>query len=342
MILVENLSIIPLEKFLEKNAVWDIFITCGSFENRCLRSCDIFINKKVKFNTSIIFKYPENDAAGVKEKNISKMKEMLELISNESYIFESESISLPSDGIKKFLAFLKKKNLDLNNLNIVFDISVFTKPYFFLLFKAIKERTNMRRFHVIYTETKDYRDYPLDFDTNEIILTEGLDRIESMPGFIGSTVNLEDALIVIIGFEGKRSLEIFHSIDPEISYCIDGYPSLQPGWHRKSMEANMRFLDESGAHQHLFFAPANDPFETNKVLGKIVMEIKKSNPDLGIIIAPLGTKMQAMGVLFYHFINSDVRVVYPFPSSFTAFYSKECGKTWIFKADLDRLGKANY
>jgi hypothetical protein len=336
MRLIENFSIIPLSEYLQGNKNLDILITCGSFENRCLGSCDVLQDIEVRLKSSIIFKYPENDPKNAKEKNIKKMKAILDCISTESYIFDSASISQPSEGIKKFLSFLKDINLNLNNRNIIFDISVFTKPYFFLLLKAIKERFGMRKFHIIYTEAVEY---PFDSKKNETILTEGLDRIESMPGFMGSTVNLEDALIVILGFEGKRSLEVFYAVDPEVCYCLDGYPSLQPGWHKKSIEANLRFLDESGAFRHLFFAPANDPFETMDALERIINEIKEKNSDLGITIAPLGTKIQAMGALLCNFLNKNIRIVYPFPSSFAAIYSDKYGRSWIGKIDLDRINE---
>jgi hypothetical protein len=333
MKLIENLSIIPLEDFLSDNMAWDIFITCGSFENRCLGGCILFLNKQVKLDTAIIFEYPERDPERAKEKNIASMKDMLNLISNRAYIFSSESVSHPSKGIKKFLSFLKENNFDLKDKKMIFDISVFTKPYFFLLFKALKERFNMTEFYVIYTQATDY---PLDSEKEEVILTEGLDRIESIPGFMGSTVSMEDALIIILGFEGKRAVEVFRSVDPEVSYCIDGYPSIQPGWHRTSLEANLRFLKESKAYKHLFFAPAIDPFETKKAIEKIVREIKRNNPNLGVIVAPLGTKMQAFGALLYSFNDKEIRIVYPFPSSFNAFYSKY-DRSWIFKVDLNKL-----
>ena len=63
------------------------------------------------------------------------------------------------------------------------------------------------------------------FSGVDIILTEGLDRVESMPGFVGSSVNPKDALIVILGFEEKRSREVFHTVNPELTYAVNGFPS---------------------------------------------------------------------------------------------------------------------
>jgi len=333
MRLIENLSILHIEEFLSQPRNWDIFITCGSFEERCKRSSDIFLDKKVEIETSIIFNYKETDPENKKEENIREIKSNLEQICKCVHIFDTESVSLPSDGIKKFSMFLKEKNIDLLNKPIITDITVFTKGYFFLLFKVLKEKFNSHEFYVVYTEPEKYKSKSTD--RNEIILTEGLDRVESIPGFAGSSMNSEDALIVILGFEGKRSKEVFNSVNPKLTYAVNGFPSFQPGWHKISLEANLPFLQTSGASDHLFFAPAVDPFETRNTVSQIVEEIEKNNENTNITISPLGTKLQAFGVLLYALKNKKIKVIYPFPSAYKPDYSYKYGPTWIFKVNLN-------
>jgi len=334
MRLIENLSVLPIEDFLTEPRNWDIFITCGSFERRCTRSSSIFIDKKAKIETSIIFNYKETDPENKKEENIREIKSNLEQICKHVYTFDTESVSQPSEGIKKFLMFLKEKNIDLLNKQIIIDITVFTKPYFFLLFKVLKEKLNLHEFYVIYTEPEKYKSKSID--KNEIILTQGLDRVESIPGFTGSSINSENALIVILGFEGKRSMEVFHSVEPGLTYAVNGFPSFQSGWHKISLEANLPFLQESGASSRLFFAPAVDPFETRDTVSQIVEEIEKNDKNTNIIISPLGTKLQAFGVLLYALGNKKIKVIYPFPSVFKPDYSYKYRPTWIFKVILNK------
>lgn len=335
MKLIENLSIVSIEDFLSQPVEWDAFISCGSFEQRCIRSSSIFLDKRVKIGNSIIFNYKENDPKNKKKENIQRMKSNLEQISNYVHIFDTGSVSLPCEGIRKFLMFLKERDIGLSDKKIVADITVFTKPYFFLLLKVLHEKFNLCRFYIVYTEPEEYKSR--SSNTGEIILTEGLDRVESIPGFVGSCVNSKDALIVILGFEGKRALEVFHTVNPEITYAINGFPSYQPGWHKISFEANMRFLKESGASNHVFFTPAIDPFENKKVLSQIVKEIEENNQGSNVIIAPLGTKMQAFGVLLYALQNNAIKVIYPFPSIYKADYSYGYGSSWILKVDLKCL-----
>lgn len=332
MRLISNLSIVPITEFLSQARNWDIFICCSSFEDRCLRSIDIFLEKKATLKESMIFNYKETDPEDKKGNNLKKMKDRLEKICDVVHVFNTESVSTPSKGIKKLLVFLTENHIDLNGKKVAIDITVFTKPYFFLLFKVLRERFHLFNFNVIYTEPERYKlEEP---ESNEIILTEGLDRVESIPGFEGSTQGSKDALVVILGFEEKRSLEVFQTVNPETTYAINGFPSYQAGWHRKSLEANMRFLDESRASDHLFFAPAVDPFETKRVLSDIVNQVKSENEDMNIVIAPLGTKLQAFGVLLYALENGSVKVIYPFPSTYKPDYSYRYGPSWILEVNV--------
>jgi len=329
--LIENLTIVPLENYLNQHpSQWDVLIASGSFEERCIRSSEIFHNNNIKIRKSIIFNFQETDPENKKEFFIKIIKSNLYHTSNEVHIFDAPSVSHPKNGIKKFFNFVEKNDVILSDRKIIIDITVIPKAYFFLLIKVLKEKYDVKKIDIIYTEPEKYS----NSQEGKIILTEGLDRIESIPGFSGSSVYSKDALIVFLGFEGNRSLEVFHFVNPDITYAINGFPSYKPGWHKISLEANMRFLKLSGASNNLFFAPAIDPFDNKNVLYQIIEDINRKNEKMNIIIAPLGTKMQALGVLLLGLYDASVKVIYPFPSVYKADYSHKYGLTNILKINL--------
>ena len=335
MKLIENLSISLLEDYVKDSKKWDICITCGSFEKRCIKSSEIFSKSNVSFGISIIFNYKENDKPkNQKMKNIRRMKKNFNLISNQSHIFNTDSVASPSKGLKKFLKWLKIKSIDLKDKSILIDISTFTKSYFFLLIKILKEVYNCSKLYIVYTEPQNYSK---NDENAQYVLTQGLDRIEPLPGFTGSSKKNKDALVIILGFEGNKAYEVFDEVNPDISYAINGFPSFQSGWHQISLENNKRFLTESQAYKNLFFSPSLDPFETEKQLSKIVNRINDESSENNIVISPLGTKMQALGVLLYAIKNKDVKVVYPFPSYYIPEYSKNCGSSWICLINLSEI-----
>lgn len=331
MNLIENFNIIPLNMYLNQQSInWDIFIASGSFEERCIRSSEIFYKNNIKIEKNIIFNFQETDPENKKEKYVKIIESNLQHISEEVHIFNAASVSHPKKGIEKFFNYIKSNNIILKDKKIVIDITVIPKAYYFLLIKVLKEEYDLKIYDIIYTEPEKYS----DSKAGKIILTQGLDRIESIPGFSGSSIYSKDALIVYLGFEGNRSLEIFHIVNPDITYTVNGFPSYKPGWHKISLEANIRFLKLSRAYNHLFFAPAIDPFENRNLLYRIIKEIKKDYKHINIIIAPLGTKMQAFGVLLYALYDTSIKVIYPFPSTYKADYSYKYGQTNIFKVNM--------
>ncbi len=339
MKLIENLSVLHLENVLDDLNKFDIFISSGSFEERCKKSISIFLQNSVKIETSIIFSFIEKDKNDNKGKNLTKMLENLKKISKNLVLLDVGSVSKPSKGIKKFILEMDKLSVEFKNKKILLDISTFPKPYLFLLIKVLFDRYKVNSVYVCYTEPLKYKDK--NTTNGETILTSGLDRIECIPGFVGNSTYSQNLLIVILGFEGNRAQEVFEIIEPTITYAINGFPSYKPGWHKISIENNMSFLNESGAHRHIYFAPANDPFETEKVISELIEEIKISNPDNNIIIAPLGTKIQALGILLYALRNRAIKIVYPFPSIYMSDRSEGVGESWIFKVDLSKWRKGN-
>ncbi len=330
MKLIENFSIVDFEEFSEER-IWDIFITCGSFEDRCTRFSNLLKSDSASITHSIIFNYREEDKTNKKTNNIKKIIANLSEISKNILIFNPGSVSKPSEGIKEFLNFLKDNSIEMNDKKIVVDICTFTKPYLFVLFKVFKEVFQISEVDIVYTEPVSYKNK--DEINDEIVMTEGLDRIQSIPGFRGSPIETQNALIVILGFEGKRSLEVFEEVEPNITFAINGFPSYKAGWNQISLSKNTQFLDLSGAHEHLFFTPANNPFETRNLIHHIVNELPESK-NKNIIIAPLGSKMQAFGVLLFALNFKNISVVYPFPSSYKTDRSDGADKTWIFRTSL--------
>lgn len=330
MLMIPNLSIVPLEEYLIIPKQYDIFFCCSSFEERCTRSSEILKVKNTKIGTTILHNYKERDPRNNRGKYAKRIENLLRPISNEFLANSGESFSSPKEGVAQFFSFLEEYNIDLYGKKIAVDITVFTKSFFFLLFKTLREKYSLRKFSIIYTEPERYKTGTKP--SGEVILTEGLDRLESIPGYSGSSINSKDALIVQLGFEGKRALDVFYNINPEISYAINGFPSYKPEWHKISLESNMRFLMESKAYCHLFSAPALDPFETEKVIDLLNREIKTQG--FNVVISPLGTKLQAFGAMLYALKDKETKVVYPFPSFFPADYSHKFGPSWILEAIL--------
>ena len=334
MRLIDNLSILRLDEYVQLSREWDVFICCGSFEDRSTRTTQVLSGGRVRIDTSIVLDYKEVDPEGRKHHNLEEIEHRLSELSRRAHRVSAAGFSRPSEGVKGLVLFLESEGIELTGKSILVDITVLTKPYFFLLFRVLRDKYHVDDIYVAYSEPEKYRSP--NSHAREIILTEGLDRIESIPGFVGSSLAASDALVALLGFEGRRLLDVFDALNPELTYVINGFPSFQPGWHKISLEANLRFIEQSASADNLYFAPAVDPFETKNVLCHVVSEIRDTHPGLNVVVAPLGTKMQALGVLLCALHDRAMKVVYPFPSSYRPDYSYSYGPTWVVKPNLSQ------
>jgi hypothetical protein len=85
--------------------------------------------------------------------------------------------------------------------------------------------------------------------------------------------------------------------------------------------------------EHIFFAPANDPFVVASELSKKLKQLRLCSVD-NIYLSPLATKPQTLGfALFYlnELINEPASVVFPFSSSYYRETSKGVGRTWLYE-----------
>ena len=333
MRLEPDLSVIQVRDYTGKQKHWDLFLACSSFEERCTGASRELADKGTELDHAIVFSYKETDPYGLKDGWQHQMVEQLNKTSKDVRVFNTESVSKPSEGMKGFLRYLRGTRLDPRNSSILIDITVFTKPYYFLLIKTLCSEYSIGQLDIMYSEPEHYGSKP--GTVGAVVLTEGLDRIETIPGFTGSSSGTEEALVVLMGFEGNRSLDVFRAVNPTTTYAVNGFPSFRPGWDRISLDANLRFLRESSAYDALYFAAAIDPFETRDTLGLIEATIRERNPDSSIVIAPLGTKTQALGVLLHAIRSPGVKVIYPFPSHFRTDYSSGIGPCWMMRTRIE-------
>ncbi|KAF6242088.1 hypothetical protein C6988_10185 [Nitrosopumilus sp. b1] len=150
-----------------------------------------------------------------------------------------------------------------------------------------------------------------------------------IPGF-GSHEGKKELLVILLGFEGNRSLEILNEITPYKTITINGFPSYLLDYKDQSIILNRDFLFQSGCKKAIKRASASDPFETYEVLETIL----KEHPGYLLTIAPLGSKPMALGSLIFLLEHPDSsRAVFSYPQEYVSKDqpAQKYGKTWFYR-----------
>ena len=317
-----------LNPFIESNNC--IFICGISSEERCPRGWNILKEKGINVEKKIIFYFNEvmsecqsNVWGNTAEKHFDYL---FDIKSTDDKLFVN--IYDETMGLDKFRKVFENYE-ELENKKIVLDMSVMVKPYIFILLKYLISIKKIDEIYIIYTEPKSYHKTKLKmFSTSNSYFTKGTINTGEIPSYSGiKDLNKRKALIILLGFEGERPLEVSNAIDPDITIPVNGFPAYRPEFKDGSIILNDELLKEPDVFNNLRYAPANDPFETKNVLEEI---FSKYSNEYNISIAPLGTKPMALGSCFFALQHSMCRVIYPYPLQYNFKSSEGYGNTWVY------------
>jgi len=172
------------------------------------------------------------------------------------------------------------------------------------LVRAIRGRTEPA--FCIYVEPGDYRFSKSPTETTVFDLSESIQGIAPLPGFVSLvSAGEEDALFVpLLGFEGARFAFMLETVQPDRKHIcpVIGVPGFRPEYPFYTYLGNRLQLTETRAWQNVRFAPANCPFSVYHVLA----ELSQSDSGRRLRVALIGTKPHALGAVLYSLDHPNV------------------------------------
>ena len=308
----------------------DLFISGISLEDRCPRGWNILKEKGIEVKNKIIFYFTEV-IKGSQQKGIQDAEEYFDNLfdmqptDRKLYANIYDEIS----GLMEFEKCLNDIFQEFEDKKVVIDFSIMIKPYLFILLKYLQDIKNIEKIFFLYTEPASYhKSRAKIISKGGDYFTKGSTKTGEIPSYSGSkNLTKKTALIVLLGFEGERTVEVVRAVEPDITIPINGFPAYRPEFKDISIISNEELLREPEIFKNLDYAPANDPFETKNVLEKIY---SKYSNHYNIATAPLGTKPMALGSCLFALQHADSRIIYPYPMEYNLKASKGWGATWVY------------
>ena len=199
-----------------------------------------------------------------------------------------------------------------------------------------------RPLSLIYGEAKEYppsKDQFEQDDTNDdersvpSYLSSGIFEIAATPE-LGSVSMVGGAirLVAFPSFDPAQLTNLLQELQPAYTELIHGVPPVQENEWRKDAirKLNRPTLDELQEKKD-HDASTLDYRET--LLALLQIYAKRSMFDR-IVVAPTGSKMQAVAVGLFRSVLHDVQIVYPTPQIFTAPQAHTIGLRQLYKVDL--------
>lgn len=322
--MVNNLKIKKIDEIypIGEKSPDDLFITCGSFEERFLGAPQRLIGDfPAKF---ILFKFTEPN-----EKREMLIKQMQHTLNIDKYKERYHQIGVEHgrslEAILKFHELFNAGESFLKDLYITVDVSTFSKDlllnFMFYLIEFLQ--TKIKRLRLLYTIPGRYASH------QEGWLSFGIKSFHIPPMYWNAwSPSKDNLLIIILGFEEMRAWSLIDKISADLNWLFITAPGSKPEWDNYCEEYNKRLLEEMPSKGTL---PALDPFKVSEVLlRKITPEI---NEKYNIFISPLGTKIQLMGVIYFFMVHHRIPVniiTTTVVEHNVPYYSWEIGETYEF------------
>lgn len=258
----------------------NIYVTSASFEPRCLALVTDAVHEATD-SAFIILDFAGYESVAPYVFNRQRMVATL-LAADIPYEVTECRLQSPLSAELALRTQLAK----YRDAEIVLDISTLPRNYLLVLAAMVSEISYRATFR--YYRPEDYGEP----------LSRGIRAVRAVPGYEGLIgPDAETWLLVIMGFEGFKALHAWEVISPTHVRAFIGDPPFAESFKRRSLVYNQRFLEEARiGESEILPLHTSDALLARDQLQHEVESIRAENPAAGIVVCPLGTKLQTLSL----------------------------------------------
>lgn len=224
----------------------------------------------------------------------------------------------------------------LDGRTLCIDITGFMRHVLVFLLPRLAY-AGVKSFSALYSEPVSYmKQEATSFSTT----TSGV--VRPVRGMYGSSSVGRDHLLMAVGYDHQLISEVSAYKDGVTVHPLFAFPSLSADMYQQSAlraERSGEVVLQPEWVSNRLFAPANDPFSTALVVSERIRAIDERSENQNIYLAPLSTKVQALGMSLYWCLEGRTRgrCTLLLPECLT--YSRETSsglkRLWSYEMELD-------
>lgn len=221
--------------------------------------------------------------------------------------------------VRKFNEYIIKKSITLHQCKICLDISTFNRQNLLSILFLLRQKYGIKNVTCYYT---------IPEDTNKSI-SKHAHKAATIPFFGGEqSIDRNKLLILMVGFEYDRALYLWEKVEPAKTIITVGDKPTDS----KYLATNLKVIEELRKRivncEVVEKVSANDPFEARNDLERI---IKSYYDSYNIVISPMNTKLQTLGLYLAWEKYPEIQIAYTCPERFEDWLSKGIRETQSFE-----------
>jgi hypothetical protein len=219
---------------------------------------------------------------------------------------DASPVRLALDDLPSFVSTIT----EFDTANLIVDISTFPRSYVLLLLRFAQPSPVA----LVYTRGRARR-------TEEDAYTVGVRDVVALPGFEGEVGHKPTLLVLSLGYEGARAYKLFRQYEPTATLALLGDPGDMDAEREHILETVKRNNANLLATDAVCYRtlPSYDPVafadQAETYIDQMIEHIRLTHgSEVDVIVSPIGTKIQALGLFQLWQRRQNYQVAYPVPS----------------------------
>ena len=300
----------------------DLFICCASYEERSVGAVEI-MEPEYQVSQSFVFVSKEYRLRGNTEIHLDRVGSALTKRSNHQPQVVEFAIDRPMQAVWDLDRMLTALSVDSRPTTCTIDISSFPRQELLVLLQFIQRRFPTTILRLVYCSPERYAT-----EEEGGWLTRGVQALVSVPGFGGVQLpGRKKLLVLVLGHEGERAHITWRRHQPECAIAIRQGTPYKPGLDAISNELNSLLCATA---KGLSVEPRQVAADSvDEVCGILADIYERYRGDYFMVVSPLGTKLQTLGVYRLAASRPDVQITYAVPVWYNwENYSTGVGRIW--------------
>ena len=241
-------------------------------------------------NRAVVFSYDDTLDTETGRRNTRQIEARLRSRSQSVDVLRCQ-VADPFSVVGAFHTYVTRERLVGTVRSVVLDATCFTKLHLLLLLRFLRDWLGVEAIRICYTK-------PLVYATafgKE--LSYGIRKTVYLPYRGAERAGAGTGLIALLGHEPRRLERLVQEIEPDLCVVLMGEPGFTTDMAVYSKRANASLIRRAGYDQHyrLAVAPVDDIDQCVDVLAEHLHALHEDGCR-NVYVAPLGTKLQALGV----------------------------------------------
>jgi len=319
----------------------DLFITCASFEQRCLAASDRLSGYTTRCAIVVNF-LSRTNAEGERRKRDTATS-LIEMLTTANQYSLPRLVSVaPYDYFGLWTTIheeLQRRAISPAGLRVTIDISCFTKIQLVFLIKTLVEEGIASRIRCLYAVPERYNSKKGDKFSR---LSVGYFAPMPLPVRVSPVrrlSRLRRIAVVLLGHEGQRTLSAWRRIDPDFTILV--WAASANSELASITQAENKFLVDLVTRDKGSATMINCQYLDVSAVKEQLFKLLDGASRTGAVrvsVIPFGPKPLLLGTLLaaFELDGIDFELMYPIPTSYNSEYSE--GLRDVYTFDLDALG----